>query len=470
MKRYLFLLTTPLLCTAPATPVFSKPKVNQKPNIVIILADDLGYGDLGAYGCPDIKTPNLDRLANQGVRFTQFYANGPECSPTRVALLSGRYQQRVGGLECAIGAGNIGRYNEAKWLSDQHDLGLPAEHCTLPVQLKKAGYNTAIIGKWHLGYEPKFRPDKQGFDYSIGPIGFGGDYFYHVEKEAINQSDFKGGHNLAENGKEIFRDGEYMTELITREAKSWLSKQKAETPFFLYLPFTSPHDPYQGPDDRIGRPLQGEEWNFKSREKYIEMVEAMDKGIGEILTALENNNQAKETIVIFFSDNGGTGIANNGVLSGFKGQVYEGGIRVPCIIRWPGKVAANTVSTQTAMSVDLSRSILEAAGVKNSDLKLDGYNILEHVLQNKPDVNRTMFWRAKRSERVRKAVREGDLKYLIETEKGSVINEKLFNLKDDPSEKNDLLLSNQEKAKLLRQKIDDWEADVVAPRLQKFNK
>lgn len=470
MKRYSFVLTTFLLCATPGSSLFSQPKEDHRPNIILILADDLGYGDLGSYGCPDIKTPNLDRLANQGVRFTQFYANGPECSPTRAALLSGRYQQRVGGLECAIGAGNIGRYDEAKWLSDQHDLGLPVEHCTLPVQLKKAGYNTAIIGKWHLGYEPKFRPDKQGFDYSIGPIGFGGDYFYHVEKVPINQPDFKGGHNLAENGKEIFRDGEYMTELITREAKSWLSKQKTETPFFLYLPFTSPHDPYQGPTDRIGRPLQGEEWKFKSREKYIEMVGAMDKGIGEILTALENNNQAKETIVIFFSDNGGTGIANNGNLFGFKGQVYEGGIRVPAIIRWPDKVAANTVSPQTAMSIDLSRSILEAAEVKARDLKLDGYNILEHVLQNKPDVNRTMFWRAKRGERIRKAVREGDLKYLIETEKDSVINEKMYNLKDDPSEKNDLLLSNQEKAKSLQQKIDDWEADVAAPRLQNFNK
>jgi N-acetylgalactosamine-6-sulfatase len=468
MNRYLFLLTTPLFCTTPSTSVFSQPKADPKPNIVLILADDMGYGDLGSYGCPDIKTPNLDRLANQGVRFTQFYANGPECSPTRAALLSGRYQQRVGGLECAIGAGNIGRYDEAKWLSDQRDLGLPADHCTLPTELKKAGYNTAIIGKWHLGYEPKFRPDKQGFDYSIGPIGFGGDYFYHVEKVPINQPDFKDGHNLAENGKEVFRNGEYITELITSEAKSWLSKQSAEKPFFLYLPFTSPHDPYQGPNDRIGRPLQGEEWNFKSREKYIEMVEAMDKGIGEILAALDKNNQAKETIVIFFSDNGGTGIANNGILSGFKGQVYEGGIRVPCIIRWPGKVAANTVSTQTAMSIDLSRSILEIAGVKTSGLKLDGYDILKHVLENKNDIDRTMFWRAKRNDRVRKAVREGDLKYIIETDKGLVSDEKLFNLKNDPSELTDLFLSYQEKAKDLQQKIVKWEADVAAPRLRKL--
>jgi N-acetylgalactosamine-6-sulfatase len=198
------------------------------------------------------------------------------------------------------------------------------------------------------------------------------------------------------------------------------------------------------------------------------MVEAMDKGIGEILAALDKNNQAKETIVIFFSDNGGTGIANNGILSGFKGQVYEGGIRVPCIIRWPGKVAANTVSTQTAMSIDLSRSILEIAGVKTSGLKLDGYDILKHVLENKNDIDRTMFWRAKRNDRVRKAVREGDLKYIIETDKGLVSDEKLFNLKNDPSELTDLFLSYQEKAKDLQQKIVKWEADVAAPRLRKL--
>jgi len=159
----------------------------QKPNIIIFLADDLGYGDLGSYGCTDIRTPNIDKLAAQGVSFTNFYANGPECTPTRTALLSGYYQQRVGGLECAIGAGNVGRYDEARWLSEQHEHGLPPEYANLPFSLKKAGYATAIFGKWHLGYEEKFRPNNNGFDYSFGPIGYGGDYFYHVEQDPIQQ-------------------------------------------------------------------------------------------------------------------------------------------------------------------------------------------------------------------------------------------------------------------------------------------
>src|SRR5512133_571096 len=200
----------------------------QKPNVIIFLADDLGYSDIGCYGNKNIKTPNIDRLSREGVHFTNFYANSAESTPTRAALLTGRYQQRFGGLECAMGAGNVGRYDEAIWLSEKGELGLPAEECTLPLTLKKAGYNTAMFGKWHLGYEKKFRPDSHGFDYSIVPIGYGGDYFYHTEQVPINPSDFtgySGTHVLAENGKEISRDGEYMTELLTKEAVKWINRQ-----------------------------------------------------------------------------------------------------------------------------------------------------------------------------------------------------------------------------------------------------
>jgi N-acetylgalactosamine-6-sulfatase len=442
----------------------------QKPSVVILLADDLGYGDLSCYGCPDIRTPHLDRLAAQGVRFTNFYANGPECTPTRAALLSGRYPQRVGGLECAIGAGNIGRYDEAQWLAGQHELGLPAEDCTLPMTLKSGGYQTAIIGKWHLGYDEKFRPNTHGFDDSIGPIGFGGDYFYHVEQASINQPDFKAGHALARNGREVFRDGQYMTELITEESVKWIGRQTQDTPFFLYVPFTAPHSPYQGPMDDMGRPLQGAEWDFKSREKYVEMVEAMDKGIGDILSALETAGVVTNTIVIFFSDNGGTAVANNGILSGFKGQVYEGGIRVPCIIRWPGKIAAHSLSTQCAISTDLSRSILELSGAATGDLKLDGYHIIEHVRQNREDMDRTLFWRLKRGTRIRKAVRDGPLKYLVETDNGVRVDERLFNLQTDPAERKDLLPAEPERAGRLKEKLHAWEQEVTAPRLQAFHR
>jgi N-acetylgalactosamine-6-sulfatase len=446
----------------------TSPSLEEKPNIILILADDLGYGDLGCYGCSDIKTPNIDKLAERGVRFTNFYANGPECTPTRTALLSGGYQQRVGGLECALGAGNVGRYDEAIWLWDKKELGLPPENAILPFALKREGYRTALMGKWHLGYEEKFRPNNQGFDYSIGPIGYGGDYFYHVEQASINLPDFTGAHNLAENGKEIFRDGEYMTELISGKAVEWLNQQHKKSPFFLYLPFTSPHSPFQGPGDDPGRPIKGEEWNLKSRQKYIEMVEALDKGIGEILGTLAERNLEKETIVIFFSDNGGARMASNGILSGFKGHVYEGGIRVPCLIRWPGKIQGNTVSDQVSISFDLSHSILRFAGIKSEQLETDGYDIVEHIIKDHKDIERTLFWRAKRGNSVKKAIRDGEYKYLTEIVNDSILFEKLFKLDDDPSEQIDLFNTQPEKVSCLKEKLIEWEQEVMAPRLKSF--
>lgn len=438
------------------------------PNIILILADDLGYGDLGCYGSQDISTPNIDKLSQEGVRFTQFYANGPECTPTRAALLTGRYQQRAGGLECAIGAGNVGRYDEAIWLKSKNELGLPVEYSTLPSGLKEAGYNTAIIGKWHLGYEKKFRPNLYGFDYAFGPIGYGGDYFYHVENSVIDIEDFTGAHNLAMNGKEIFKDKQYMTNLITEEATSWLERQNKENPFFLYIPYTAPHDPYQGPDDDIGRPLQGNEWKMKSRDKYIKMVEAMDKGIGSILNTLKNKGLDEQTIVIFFSDNGGTRTADNGILRGHKGEVYEGGIRVPCIIRYPANINENTESDQASISLDLTYSILSAAKADITHKNLDGYDIIKHVSKKMENLDRSLFWRRKRGNLVSKAIRNGDYKYLVVFKNDSIIDEKLFNLKNDLTESKDLLEKEPDILNNLRNELEVWEEDVESPRLEGF--
>ena len=437
-------------------------------NIIIFVADDVGYGDLGSYGCTDIQTPNIDKLAKQGVRFTNFYTNGPECTPTRVALLTGRYQQRAGGLECALGAGNVGRYDEAIWLSEQKELGLPVSENSLVQTVKRVGYETAMFGKWHLGYEKKFRPNKQGFDYSFGPIGYGGDYFYHTEQVNHGLSDFTGMHTLAENGKEVDYTGEYFTDLISNKAVAWLQNRNKENPFLLYMPYTAPHSPYQGPNDKIERPLKADEWNLGSRETYIEMTEALDNGIGKILNYLTENELDEETLVIFVSDNGGTKFANNGIFSGFKGQVYEGGIHVPCIIRWPGKVQANSTSKQTCISMDLTKSVINLLDSENESLELDGYDILNHVIQNKPDFDRSLFWRAKRGDRIQKAIRDGDFKYLIRLDNDSISDEKLFNLKTDPSELNDLLKSSDEKAEELKTKLNEWEKDVKSPRLEVF--
>ncbi|SHF67639.1 N-acetylgalactosamine-6-sulfatase [Mariniphaga anaerophila] len=449
-------------------------QAQDQPNVVLILADDLGYGDVGCYGSRDIKTPNIDRLATEGVRFSNFYSNGPECSPTRAALLSGLYQQRIGGLECAIGAGNIGRYDEAAWLVDKKELGLPREYCVLPRELKKAGYNTAIIGKWHLGYEEKFRPHNQFFDYSFGTFGIGGEYFYHVERGPINLDDstFTGIHTLMKNGKETFRDGYYSTHLFTDEARAWLNQQNNKTPFFLYLPYTAPHTPFQGPNDFSEKPFTNEEWGTrnKSRKTYAEMVEEMDKGIGQVLDVLERKGLAKNTIVIFFSDNGGTKMSDNGVFSGYKGQVYEGGIRVPCIIKWPSMIPENSASDQASISFDLTLSIIARAGADISSLDLDGYDILSHVIDYKTDFDRTLFWRKKREESVVKAVRDGSMKLVVEYESDVLKNKKLYNLKTDPCESADLAEANPQMAKKLFEKLSGWEKEVQSERLSEMKK
>ena len=236
----------------------------ERPNFVFILADDLGYGDLGCYGREDIRTPNLDRLAHQGVRFTNHYANGAECTPTRAAFLTGRYQQWIGGLECAIGSGNVGRYDDAIRLRETNDLGLPAEETTIGQLLKGAGYSTALCGKWHLGYEPKFSPNHHGFDHAFYCVGGLMDYFHYLDNVA--------GYNLFLDGRPVSREG-YFTDLMSDDAIRFLKQQGSQTPdgeqretgkpFFLYLPYTCPHSPFQGPDDRQDDPLplDSQLWN-----------------------------------------------------------------------------------------------------------------------------------------------------------------------------------------------------------------
>ncbi len=444
----------------------------EKPNIILIVADDLGYGDLGCYGCKDIKTPNIDKLSSEGVRFTCFYANGPVCTPTRAALLSGMYQQRIGGLESPIGAGNIGRYDEAEWLVERRDLGLPVEYSTLPRELKKAGYNTAIVGKWHLGYEEKFRPHNHFFDYSFGTFGIGGEHFYHTERYPMNleDSNFSNMRTLSKNGKEVFRDGYYSTHLYTDEAKAWLNQQNNKTPFFLYLPYSVPHSPYQGPNDFTDRPFNNKEWNTRnrSRKTYAEMVEEMDRGVGELLGLLDRKKLNENTIVIFFSDNGGTKIANNGIYSGYKGQLYEGGIRVPCIIRWSKMIPHNTKSDQLTLSFDLTFSILKHAGIPAESLKLDGYDIIGHLIHFLPNKERTVFWRVKSGEEVQKAIREGNMKLIVENSGNGIEMIKLFNIKNDPVEALDVKEENPERLIKLQMKLSQWEDEVQSERLTDF--
>lgn len=426
-------------------------EASERPNIVFILADDLGYGDLGCYGRSDIETPSLDRLASQGVRFTQHYANGPECSPTRTAFMTGRYQQWVGGLECAIGTGNVGRYDDAIRLRQQHQLGLPTDQTTIVRLLRDAGYATAITGKWHLGYEPHFAPHLHGFQHTFYCIGGGMDYFHYI--------DTVGAYNLFADGKPIERDG-YFTDLATDEAIDFIKDHRHES-FFLYLPYTCPHSPFQGPEEEFDEPLplDSPRWNQSKAppQVYIAMVERMDACIGRVLEALHESGVEERTLVIFAGDNGGTASSRNDPLRGTKGSTFEGGIRVPAMARWPTVIPQGVTSDQVCITFDLTAGMANAAGVAlPTDKPFEGMDIIQHVADGKPDVERTLFWRKPRGTTVWAGVRRGDLKYVSKRD-GEQRESYLFDLGRDVSETNDLSGQHPEALKQLADSFVDWE-------------
>jgi N-acetylgalactosamine-6-sulfatase len=429
------------------------------PNVVFILADDLGYGDLACYGRRDIRTPNLDRMARQGVRFTAHYANGPECTPTRAALLTGRYPHWVGGLECAIGTGNVGRYEDAVRLRATHELGLPTEEQTIVRMLKDAGYATAITGKWHLGYEPAFAPHRHGFDHTFYCIGGGMDYFQYL--------DTVGGYNLFQDGHPIRREG-YFTDLVTDEAVGFLRRQRHDRPFFLYVPYTCPHAPFQGPGDRQADPLPLDSPLWRQGQAppgvYAAMVEHLDRRIGDVLRTLDQCGLARQTVVVFASDNGGTRSARNAPYAGFKGSTYEGGIRVPAMARWPGVLPTGVESAQVCITFDFTASIAMLAGLQPAaDKPFEGIDILRHVASGRPDFDRTLFWRKPRGAVVWKGVRDGPWK-LVARQSNGLEEQFLFDLSTDPAEARDLKAEHPEVRRRLRRKYLEWEAEVRRDR------
>lgn len=433
-------------------------QADDRPNILFLLADDLGYGDIGCYGREDIRTPRLDRLANEGVRLTAHYANGPECTPTRVALLTGRYPQRVGGLECAIGIGNVGRYDDAIRLAQQHELGLPTSEPSIVRILKDVGYATAITGKWHLGYDPQFQPHRHGFDKTFYCVGGGMDYFYYLDTLA--------GYNLFVDGNPIHREG-YFTDLLTDEAIGFL-EQPRDKPFLLYVPFTCPHSPFQGPDDHKENPLPLDSplWKQGSAppDVYIAMIERMDACIGRLLDTLDELNMTENTLVIFAGDNGGTRSARNAPYSGYKGSTYEGGIRVPGIVRWPGHLAAGSESTQPCMTFDFTKSIARVAGASEPvDQPFDGIDIVKHLAAGSADQKRSLYWRKPRGDSLWKGFRDGDLKW-ISQRKGERVEESLFDLSSDPAEQHNLREEQPEEFARLKGLYDEWEREVRAGR------
>lgn len=407
----------------------SARKKEPLPNIIFILADDMGYADVGAYGQKTFQTPHIDRLASQGLMLTQAYSNSPVCSATRLALITGRYQYRLrAGLEEPI-------------KPNEDTLGLPPNHPTLPSLLKKKGYKTALIGKWHLGYLPKFSPLKSGYDEFFGNYGGAIDYFTHKGFTTASDGVFEGETPVEING--------YYTDIIKSHAISFLSKNATNSPFFLSLHFTAPHWPWEGPKDLEAS--QGLKSLFHydggSIEKYGEMVKSLDSSIGEILKTLDALGISDNTIVIFTSDNGGERFSNNWPFSGQKTELLEGGIRVPAVIRWPRKIQKNRINEQVCISMDWLPTLLAAAEADvDESFPSDGMNLLPILTGSSSNVQRKLYWRYKANDQ--RAIRSENMKYLKIAD-----NEFLFDVTIDKRERADLKDLQPKTFATLR---DDW--------------
>jgi arylsulfatase A-like enzyme len=406
-----------------------------RPNVILILTDDLGYADLGCFGAKDIRTPAIDQLARQGVRFTQFYSNGSVCTPTRAALMTGRYQQRVG-LEWALGTAYRG-------------YGLETKETSLPRMLKDAGYATAMYGKWHLGFEPEYGPNAHGFDDFAGLLGGNVDHYSH---RAIDGSD-----DWYENTKPVKQDG-YSTDIISDKAVEYLAKRSAapDQPFFLYLAYNAVHWPFQAP----GRPNDVRDrrtWFDGTRADYAKMVESIDRGIAKIVATLDKSRFSSNTLILFTNDNGGERLSSNQPFFHHKQTLWEGGIRVPAIAHWSGRLPAGKICTQVAASMDFTASILGACGVKPpAGRTLDGIDIFPIARGEKPQIDRTLCWRVDRTERKQKAIRKGRYKYVND---GNV--DSLYDLERDPGERVDLGYQMQTLVAELKKDLADWEADIA---------
>lgn len=422
--RAIGLLAIWLLLAAGA---FAQPK--RKPNVIFILSDDMGVADIGSYGVKDIRTPHLDRLAREGVRLTECYSNGPVCTPTRAAFVTGRYQQRVNkAMEWAV-------------LPDQRNDTLPLSETTIARMLKDDGYATALIGKWHLGYPIETGPNAHGFDEYFGIIGGNADMVSH---ENIN-----GENVLYENRKQTQSPG-YLTDQLSDRAAAWIEKQKAQ-PFFLYLAYNAVHWPFQAPDSKVRNRAT---WFDGDRKEYARMLEAMDAGIGRVLATLDRLGLTKDTLVIFTNDNGGERLSSNEPFFHHKGTLWEGGIRVPGILRWPGTIPASRASSQVTITMDFTATILAATGTKPAR-PLDGIDLLP-ILQGKAPVReRTLFWRiVTRPDRQMKAVRQGNWKYVRD---GDI--DLLFDLAHDPRERHELGYQHQARVKEMQRLLNEWEAE-----------
>lgn len=405
----------------------------EQPNIVIILADDLGYGDVGCYGNTRIKTPNIDALSADGLLFTDFHSNGAVCSPTRAAFLTGRYQQRTGITGVITAAGH-------------RHTGLDLEEATFAEVLRGAGYATALFGKWHLGYSSDYNPVHQGFEEYIGFVAGNVDYHAHLDQTGAEDW-WKQDELVPETG--------YTTDLITNHGVEFIQRNK-DRPFLLYLAHEAPHYPYQGRNDppRYTRE-EGRTEDPATPEAYKEMVEVMDEGVGRIRQTIEEAGLSENTLIFFWSDNGPSKMGSAGTLRGKKNSIWEGGHRVPAIACWPGRIEAGGVSDETAMGVDLYPTMAALAGASLPEgVQLDGVSLLPHLTRGTPLAPRPVFWGI----RSKLAVRQGDLKLIMDQTFADPV---LYDLNADRAETTDLADEQPERVQELLQLLQDWYQDVT---------
>lgn len=420
---------------------FASPPTRKRPNLLFILTDDLGYGDLSCYGRPDYNTPNLDALAAAGTRLTDAYAAFPVCTPTRTAFLTGRYPQRT----------SVGLYEPLPFpagLGENVDTaGLEPGHPTVASLLKAAGYDTALVGKWHLGYAPQFNPTEHGFDEFFGHLGGGVDYFSHTDGD--------GEPDLFENDMPVEQKG-YLTDLLTDRAVEYISRRR-DAPFFLFLSYNAPHWPWDTPT--YDEPAFGlGDSGGGSLSAFREMMQNLDGNVGKVLAALREGGLEEDTLVVFTSDNGGERFSYNWPLSGNKGELREGGVRVPAVVRWPGVVPAGAVSSQAAITMDWSATLLSAGGAAPAPNRpLDGEDLLP-VLQGEAERERLFLWRYAAADQ--DAVRRGRWKYLRSGE-----DEYLFDLAQDVREQADLKDAEPGVLAELKSEFAGWNASLL-PKLE----
>lgn len=417
--------------------IFSSPVLAQRPNIIMILSDDMGYADLGCYGSSDNRTPHLDRIAREGVQFNSAYAAGPMCTPTRTALLTGRYPART----------TVGLIEPLTTKKRDTAYGLTKEIPSLGNALQQAGYETRLIGKWHLGFQRRHSPLQNGFDQYFGFLSGASDYISHYGDGRTP--------DLFRNDTAVRIEG-YLTDLFTQEAVKFISSKHTK-PFFLLLTYNAPHWPWQGRKS----PAYPDTMDYTaggSKETYREMITTLDDGIGEILNALQQNHLDSGTLVIFTNDNGGERYSDNGMYSHGKMTLWEGGIRVPAMMRWPGNIAPNQICELPVITMDWTATIRAAARVQsNGSFPLDGLNLIPDICTSSRLEHRTFYWRTYQRSK-QKAIRKDGWKYLkIENE------EYLFDLRNDPRETINLKNRKPTIFNRLKRNFEKWEMTVLPP-------